>query len=135
MDNLTQDKDDKDEITEQFEDIGTSSNQFESEPNTISNCFFSSSDEEIKSLDDFEIISRFTIRYPEFNQSTKDLYLRKYLLVILNDRPFITSLLKYYGLNINDLIIILNKFYGSLFNAGCIKKVRVVLELNDYDAK
>lgn len=105
------------------------------ENSSICSSFFSTSDSEIQALDDLEIITRFTDKYPDFNQHTKDMYLRKQLLVILEDKQFILEIMRYYSLNINDIITLLSKYYGSLFNAIFIKKVKLILTNGNYTTK
>ena len=100
--------------------------------NSVETSFFYTNDKYLNSLDDNEIISRITSRYPDFNQQNKDTQLKKIFLQLLDDEEFILDTLDYYNIDIYDFFKIIYKNYSTLFNTLFIKKVREKIQNHAY---
>ena len=100
--------------------------------NSVETSFFYTNDKYLNSLDDNEIISRITSRYPDFNQQNKDTQLKKIFLQLLDDEEFILDTLDYYNIDIYDFFKIIYKNYSTLFNTLFIKKVREKIQNHTY---
>ena len=96
--------------------------------------FFYSNEKGLRSIDDKEIMLTIVKKYPNFNQSLKDIQLRKVLLSILNDKELIHHIMSFYQVDIQYLFRLLNRDYGSLFNTIFIRKVKSIIEQSDYES-
>ena len=96
--------------------------------------FFYSNEKGLRSIDDKEIMLTIVKKYPNFNQSLKDIQLRKVLLSILSDKELIHHIMSFYQVDIQYLFRLLNRDYGSLFNTIFIRKVKSIIEQSDYES-
>lgn len=85
------------------------------------------------SIDDGPILDTVLGKYPEFSNDKEDKVLRKVFLDMLADSNFISWLLDYYSMGIDNFMKIVFRNYGEIFNSAIfLKKVRKIVYEKNY---
>ena len=102
---------------------------FESKVNTS---FFCTNDRAFERIDNNEIFQYISSQYENLNQSNEDAIIKKTIIVMLNNENFISNMLDYYGITIQDIFKILYGQYSGIFKGPYLKKIRGIVESKHY---
>ena len=114
-------------IEENTEEIGIDANSL--------NSFYYTMDNRLKKLDDKIILAKITEKYPEFRLDTPEKILKNVIFAIFNDSKFISEIVEYFDMTLNELFIVIYRHYSYMFNTCLIKKIKESIKRKPYVRK
>ena len=91
--------------------------------------FFQTKDHFIDSMDDKNIVERIQSKYPQLTNDQDEQELKKYIVLLINDKKFVEDLFAWYSIDEFDLIKLLYQYFGNVFKGPFLKKIK--LEMKD----
>ena len=99
---------------------------------SFEHCFYSNQ-KKLERIDDNAILCKILEKYPDFSSQTKDNLLKQLFVVMINDKPFITTILKEFDINIFDLFLLINRRFSFINGVYYIEYLQKLFKNKDYD--
>ena len=80
-------------------------------------------------MDDKNILERIQSKYPQLTNDQDEQELKKYIVLLINDKKFVEDLFAWYSIDEFDLIKLLYQYFGNVFKGPFLKKIK--LEMKD----
>lgn len=96
--------------------------------------FFCSNDKYFNSCDDNEMIEMIQVKYPNFMRyGTDDNEMKKTLIMLFQDKPFVDEFLEFYNISIQDFFKFIFRNEMSVFKGPYISKISKILKDVGYE--
>ena len=96
--------------------------------------FFWTSDKFIDSLDDQHILRSLQAKYPALAPNADEQEQKKQIIQLVNDKPFMESILSWYNIDVFDLFKLMYTYFGNVFKGPFLKKIKLEMKNKTYAA-
>lgn len=102
-------------------------------PTTAPISFFYTNEKYFAQLDDMQIAQTIAAKYPNFLMTADDVALKNAIIDLLTDKAFVTGLVEFYNMSLQDFLLFIFKHNSAVFKGPYLSKIQKTLASVGYE--